>query len=161
MRYLLVCLLTLLTSACVTYYDPMQSAQKPGVKVTRATIIDTAKAEGKTRVQLFYLSTVDGKLVENALSATERFNYGKGMVVQAVTPKRFVPANKETTIEICAETYNGAPILDLFRADKKKCESLRMRFAADATYLISGLIDGKSASVKITEIPELELKRNR
>jgi hypothetical protein len=47
-KYGLVCLLAFLTSACVTYYDPMQSAQKPGVKMTRATIIDTAKAEGKT-----------------------------------------------------------------------------------------------------------------
>jgi hypothetical protein len=151
MKLIIAAALALSTTACVSYYDPMQSAEKPGETVKAATLIDSAKREGGTRVQLFYVSKVNGKVIENALNATSRFNYGKGLVVQAQTPQRFVPANRELPLEICAETYNGAPILDLLRADAKKCETLTMTFEADKRYYVTGLIEDKAASVRITE----------
>ncbi len=145
----------LCVSGCASYYNPMVRAEKPGAIIAAAaTVIDTSKREGGTRAQLFYISKVDGKEIVNALNATSKFNYGKGMAVQPITPKRAVPGNMMLTLEICAETYNGAPILDLFRTDQKKCEVLSRSFEPNKTYYVTGRIEGNAATVEIVnELP--------
>lgn len=151
MKKLATILAALGASGCVSYYDPAPRPEKPGSIVQAATLVDSSKREGGTRVQLFYVSKIDGKEIENALNATAKSNYGKGLVVHPVTPLRAVPANRMITLEICAQTYNGAPILDLFRSDTKKCETLTRAFEANTTYYVIGEIHKKEATIEIVD----------
>ena len=151
MKKLATIIAALGTTGCVSYYDPTPRADKPGSVVQTATLVDSSKREGGTRVQLFYVSKIEGKEIENALNATSKSNYGKGMAVQPVTPKRVVFANRMISLEICAQTYNGAPILDLFRSDTKKCETLTRSFEANSTYYVTGEIHEKVATIEIVE----------
>lgn len=139
------------TSGCVSYYDPMLRTDKSGAVIEAATLIDSSKRVDGTRVQLFYVSKVDGKEIENALNATSKFNNGKGIAVQPIAPHRQVPANMALALEICGETYNGAPILDLFRADQKRCETFSRSFDPNKNYYVTGHIDQKVA-VEIVDV---------
>lgn len=153
MRYFFYFVCSLSLSGCVSYSNPMAMAskEKNGVLVKNAVIRDTVVADSATRANIFYLYKVNGEEIQNSLNMTSRGNYGKGMNVEPVATRRPVPANRELSIEICAETYNGAPILDLFRTDAKVCEIKIVTLAESAIYSIRGEIDGKSATVRIEE----------
>lgn len=150
MRYAIFSILVLACSGCAPILtNPNFSGDKNGVRIKVATVQDTIKSDGMTRAHFFYLNKFRNQEILNALNLTVKENYGKGLGVRPYAYRRLVPANRPLSIEICAETHNGAPILDLLRKDFKKCESLEFAFKADEVYVITGTIDEKSAIVEI------------
>ena len=149
MRILIISLMSASLSACVSYADPMSLSTNR--VVGRTLVTDSAKRESGSRVHLFYLKSVNGQVIEHAENATRSHNYGKGMVVEPITPSRYVPSDQVLDYEICAQTYNGAPILSLLRKDANKCEVVQSKLLADKEYIVSGVIDGANASVKLEQ----------
>ncbi len=150
MKYTIFSTVVLACSGCAPILtNPHFNGDKNGVRVKVATVQDTVTPDGTTRAHFFYLNKVGTQEILNALNLTVKGNYGKGLGVRPYAYRRLVPANRPLSIEICAETHNGAPILDLLRKDFKKCESLEFAFKADEVYAITGTIDEKSAIVEI------------
>jgi len=101
-----------LTGCASALYDPMagyNSGPWCGIE-------DSAKPESDSRVVLFYVESVDGKPIDQAWAATYRYNQGQGFRVVPMPVTRNLPA-RPMRLTLVATTYNGAPVLDLFRKD--------------------------------------------
>jgi hypothetical protein len=71
-------------------------------------IMDSTKPRGNNGADLFYLASVDGRWVDNALHQTNMHDLG-GSYFSAITADREVPAQEET-FSIVARTYYSAPM---------------------------------------------------
>jgi hypothetical protein len=97
-------------TACATFYDPMRGYDSG----PWCGIEDSATRESDSRVVLFYVEKVDGQPIDQAWAATSRYNEGRGFAVDPKPVIRNLPA-RPMRLTLVAQTYNGAPVLDLFR----------------------------------------------
>ena len=99
-------------TACATFHDPMQGYDSG----PWCGIEDSAARESDSRVVLFYVEKVDGQPIDQAWATTSRYNQGRGFAVDPKPVIRNLPARR-MRLTLVAQTYNGAPVLDLFRKD--------------------------------------------
>src|ERR1051325_4395025 len=110
MRTFFIWVLGLLTlSACVSSPIP-ENYSGP-----LATIRDSGFLETANRAQFFYLSEIDGKKIDNVLSASKKANAGRGFSMSTVEHARDVPA-KASTLVLEGRVSYGAPIQEIMNS---------------------------------------------
>ena len=95
-----------LLSACVTQPVPQ------GYSGPLAKIQDTLAQRSGHAVDLFFLDSLNGKKIDNALLETTSSNAGRGLAMDAKGFARDVPAIA-STFSLTGRTHYAAPILEL------------------------------------------------
>lgn len=134
--------ISLLLSACATSPIPDNYAGP------LATIRDTSISETASRSQFFFLSEIDGRLIDNGRSVSKRANTGRGF---ALTPQAFsreVPA-KQSTFTLKAEIEYGAPIQAMLNAGTLYKAERKVTFTpqSNKTYIVKGTLTADKQDV--------------
>jgi len=89
----------------------------PGYTGPTTTIHDWARQETNARVQIYFVSEVNGKPIETSVSATREANAGRGLIAyfSPKTISRVVPAGK-TRLKLEGRIMYGAPIQEIVMA---------------------------------------------
>lgn len=143
MKKLLVAVLALLlVSACATSPIP------DGYSGPVATVRDTAMSETATRAQFFFLSEIDGNLIENGRSASKRANSGRGFNLSPQSFSRQVPA-KQSTFTLKGEVEYGAPIQAMMNAGTLYKVEKKVTFTpqSNKTYVVKGVLTAQKQDV--------------
>src|SRR5947207_2590043 len=107
MRSIVLTLMTAFALAgCVTQSVP------EGYSGPLAKVQDTFTQRSDKAVDIFYLESINGKKIDNALHTTETANAGRGFAMDAQGFTRDVPA-QAATFSLTARTHYAAPILEL------------------------------------------------
>ena len=104
MKILYMCL-ALLLSGCATTYSPVPDDYQGAV----SKIESSEKRYSNSKADLFYLSKVNGKYIENSLGATRAATYGQGFLLTTTLLETDVPS-QEATFSIVGRTEHAAPI---------------------------------------------------
>jgi len=104
MKILFMCL-ALLTSGCVSIYSPVPDNYQGKI----SEIYSSGKRHSSGKTDLFYLSKINGKYIENTLSATRDATYGNGFTLVPRLLITNVPS-REATFSIIGRTEHAAPI---------------------------------------------------
>jgi hypothetical protein len=137
-----LCLALLLLSACVTSPIP------DNYSGPLATIRDTTVSETPSRAQLFYLSEIDGKKINNVFSASKRANAGRGFSMGTVEHARDVPARASTFMLEGRVSY-GAPIQEIMNSGTMYTVQKTIEFAPESnkTYVVKGTLSAERKEI--------------
>jgi hypothetical protein len=83
-----------------------------------ATVFDSAASLRGNGAHLFFVSSLDGRALDNNLEATRRANHGRGNSMVLMTVARELPATRPLKLVIEAQTAFPAPIVEIFRASQ-------------------------------------------
>lgn len=141
-KFSVAALALLLLSACATSPIP------DGYSGPVATVRDTAMSESATRAQFFFLSEIDGNLVDNGRSASKRGNSGRGFNLSPKPFSRQVPA-KQSTFTLKGEVEYGAPIQAMMNAGTLYKVEKKVTFTpqSNKTYVVKGVLTEKKRDV--------------
>jgi hypothetical protein len=139
-RIMLGILAAALLSACTTNPVP------EGYTGPLAKIQDTFTQRSERAVDMFFVDKVNGKKVENALTATTSRNYGRGFAMEAVAYVRDVPA-AAATFSLTGRTHYAAPILELTNPVYEVKGDVNFAPAANRTYIVRGELRADYAAV--------------
>ncbi len=143
MKHLLaVIALAVAVSGCA-HYEPSMPADYRGPK---ANIVDTKKYYSRSHVDLFYLTHVDGKEIDNARFKTLRENSGRGFSMVAITATNPIPA-RPVVLTLKARTMYGAPILEMVNAIYQVSGDVAFTPEADKTYQVNGVLGEEYSAV--------------
>lgn len=121
-------------SACVTYSPSVPATYTGPV----AQISDSVMPYEATKMDMFYLSEVDGKKVTNSLVGTIRANQGNGLnPIKLSLTKRPVPAIA-AEFKIVGRTYYAAPIQAMTNPVYEVEGLVRFIPEAGKTYVVKG-----------------------
>ena len=104
MKILFTCLALFLTG-CVSTYSPVPENYQGEI----SKIDSSEKRHSSGKSDLFYLSKVNGKYINNTLSATRNATYGQGFNLTTKLVKTDVPS-QEATFSIIGRTEHAAPV---------------------------------------------------
>jgi hypothetical protein len=138
--------IVLALSGCVTPPIP------PDYSGPIATVRDSAQSETSSRAQFYYLSEIDGRPIENVLSATRRANQGKGFSIIPVSFARDIPA-KSSTLTLEARIGYGAPIQEIINAGTVYALQRKITFTpkSNKTYVVKGSLSADRKEVWLEE----------
>jgi hypothetical protein len=105
MRRVLVALVLVLCG-CAT--DPMPK----GYTGPTATILDTVVREDSSKAEFFFVFEIDGKQIDESLSATREKSRGNGFRMNVKVISRSVPA-RPMKVTLVGKVAYAAPILEL------------------------------------------------
>lgn len=141
----LFCTVTL--SACVTYSPSVPPSYTGPV----AQIKDSVMPYEATKMDMFYLSEIDGRQVANSLAATAVENQGNGInpIKLSLTsrPVPTIPAE----FKIIGRTYYAAPILAMTHPVYVVEGIVHFSPEAGKTYVVKGDLDKRYAGVWIED----------
>jgi len=119
----------------------------------KALIRDSGTTQSSEKGEFFYLSAVNGKTIEDSLSATREANYGRGF---AMTPKiieREVPA-QELQLKLEARVAYAAPILELANSRElySATQTITLEAKPNAVYIVKGQLTEGNSSVWLEDM---------
>jgi len=109
-----------------------------------AVIADTSRGGGHSGGVFFVLEAVDGRAVDpNALSASRRASYGKGIQMRVVLVERAVPAGRRR-LKLSAAVGYAAPVQGIFsrRAGSRVEGEVDVDLKPGVRYRVNGQLDG-------------------
>jgi hypothetical protein len=117
-----------------------------------ATIRDSGFLETANRAQFFYLSEIDGKKIDNVLSASKKANAGRGFSMSTVEHARDVPA-KASTLVLEGRVSYGAPIQEIMNSSTVYTVQRTVNFAPESnkTYVVKGTLTSERKEVWLEE----------
>lgn len=115
-----------------------------------ARITDSVMSHGPTSGDFFYLSKIDGRSIDESLSATGRANYGRGLLMNPVVIGRPVPA-QASTFTIVGRTHYGAPILEMTNTVYQVSGETEFTPAPNRAYVVKGILAEKYSAVWIED----------
>jgi hypothetical protein len=104
-----------------------------------ATIDDSAVTRSSTSADLFYVSDVDGRPIEDSRAATNRANSGRGFSLTAVPVSRQIPA-RPSRLTIMGETHYGAPIQAFLNPIYRVSGDVDFTPVPDRRYVVRGVL---------------------
>lgn len=107
MRLLVGCFLILTLGGCATSSKPIAGP--------KATIDDSFDVSSATKAEIYYVKSIDGKNVHNALLETNMASFNKGTRIKARGVSRDVPV-KTMKIRIVGQVHHGAPLWYMLNA---------------------------------------------
>lgn len=145
MRQVAVLLFALLLAACATKPVP------DGYSGPVAHVRDSMTPRSGTSADFFYMSDINGRRIDNSVTATERANYGRGMRMDPVVMGRDIPA-EPSTFRIVGRTHHAAPILALM--NKVYEVAGETKFAPDPghAYIVKGVLGDSYSAVWVEDI---------
>lgn len=127
-----------------------QSAIPAGYQGQTATVIDTYTARGRSKVDFFYLSQVDKRKINTAISHTAARNSGQGSQVTPYPLSREIPA-EPLKLKIAAQRYFAAPILLLTNEPYLIEGEFTFTPVAGEKYSVKGVIHDKESQVWLVD----------
>lgn len=121
----------LILAGCVTPPVP------EGYSGPLAKVQDTFTQRGDRAVDIFYLASINGKKIDNALLTTTSANAGRGFAMDAKQYTRDVPA-QPATVTLTARTHYAAPILELTNPVYQVKGDIQFAPVAGHTYVVRG-----------------------
>ncbi len=150
-RFCLLAVGTLLT-ACVS--NPIPDDYRGPV----STITDSALSQGMVRVNLFYLSKVNGKAVNETERATTDASRGGPLNARVVS--RSVPA-ASSTFTIVGHTHFLAPVFQIFGKTYEVSGDVTFTPLPDRTYVVVGVLSDTYSAVWIQDSQSGDLMGQR
>ena len=129
-------------SGCATTSSPLPE----GYKGPTAIIKDSLISLGPQKANFFFVSTVDGKKVENSLIKTRQVNYGRGLHMTPELIERQV-AIQPTVITVVGRTEYAAPILALTNDVYEVKGEISFTPVENRTYSVYGELDENNSAV--------------
>lgn len=113
-----------------------------------ATIRDSTQSESSNRAQFYFLSEIDGRTVENALTVTRGTNYGKGFSLTPVDYSREIPA-QTAVFTLNGKIGYGAPIEELFNSKTVYSVTKKFTFTPESNkaYIVRGQLTADKQEV--------------
>lgn len=130
-----------LLSGCATYNPIPKGYAGPVAKISDSFIYDDS-----THSRFFYVSEIDGNLVESNLNETRRANRGKGFSMEPLPKSRDIPAGR-VTLKLAARVEYAAPILAILNSSKVYSAERMVELEAlpNVSYVVKGeLAEGNS-----------------
>lgn len=115
-----------------------------------AHVTDSVKWRSRSSADFFYLSKIDGQSIDESLSATDRSNYGRGMVMDPVTVDRHVPA-RTATVTMVGRRHYAAPILEMVNSIYQVSGETEFTPLPDHNYIVKGILGEKYSAVWIED----------
>jgi hypothetical protein len=115
-----------------------------------ARVTDSVTPLSGSSADFFYLSKIDGRTIDESLSATGRANYGRGMLMDPVVIARPVPA-RASSFTIVGRRRYAAPILELVNPIYRVTGDVDFIPMPDRTYVIKGILGEKYSGVWIED----------
>ena len=117
-----------------------------------AHIDDTFERKSGGSAYFYYIKSIDGNLVPNAVTASMAASYGQGFVLSALGASRDVPV-KPLKIFISAKVIHSAPIASLTDSDANNHAEGQVEFlpVANMRYVIKGNLSKNYSSVWIED----------
>lgn len=110
-----------------------------------ATIKDTVHSHTASKADFFFVSQVNGKPIDDSLSATRGRSYGRGNYMEIAVLDRQVPA-RAMTLTLVGRTHNAMPISDLMGTVYQVKGDVEVTPEPDHTYVVKGeLVENYSA----------------
>ncbi len=109
MRLLLSLLFISILTGCASY----QPLVPDGYRGEVATIDDSFKKDSSSKADLFFIRSINGNEIQNALTNTIAASEGQGFRIAARGKSRHVPAEK-LRIRLVGQVHHSAPIGYLF-----------------------------------------------
>jgi hypothetical protein len=116
-----------------------------------AIIQDTVKSRGRVSVDFFYLEKIDGKTIDNSLSATIQANSGRGLAMEPRVIERNIPTDAGT-FTIVGRTHYAAPILELAEKVYRVSGDVRFTPLPDHRYILRGSLEEDHSAVWIEDM---------
>lgn len=120
----------------------------PNPDFPSVVLSDTANRLSGSRAKLFYVKSIDGKAVENARTETSHLTRGKGFSVWTSSTLRYIPIRRAVFV-LRAETYNAAPVIDLFRKDVSVTKTVAFTPELGKFYVVLGSIDEVTGKAEV------------
>lgn len=143
-RTALAAVLATFVSSCLTNPVP------EGYSGPLAKIEDTYASRAERSIDVFFLDSVNGKKLENALTATTSRNAGRGFAMEPVGYARDVPA-AAATFSIVGRTHYAAPILELTNTVYEVKGDVNFAPEPNHTYIVRGTLGPDTSAVWIED----------
>lgn len=154
MKILLLLFLALLTSACA--YNPMPKDYTGPT----STITEMGDASQHQVANLFYISKVDGKRINNSATATFSRNRGRGQYMDVIVVKHTLPS-KPVTLTLTGETIFAAPILGLTNTKFLFTGNIDFTPEEGKQYIINGALSKEYSAIWIEEAATKTIVSNK
>lgn len=115
-----------------------------------ATVKDSATIYSSSKADLFYVSHVDGKEIENSRVKTARGNRGRILSMTPVVLQNPIPA-RSTAVRIVGRTEYSAPFLALASTVYQIRGDVEFLPEADKSYVVRGELGENYSAVWIEE----------
>lgn len=135
-----------LLAGCANFASPIPEGYQGPV----ATIKDSAKPYSTIKADLYYVTEVDGKRIEDSRSKTQQVNYGRGMIMDPVVLNRQVPAGA-CVLKIVGRTEYAAPILTLTNPVYRVQGEVTLDLQPSKTYVVRGDLSENYSAVWIED----------
>ncbi|MEW5787427.1 MAG: hypothetical protein AB1899_06195 [Pseudomonadota bacterium] len=142
MKFALASVVLACTVSGCAHYESSLPADYTGPK---AFIEDTSKIHSSRHAELFFLTHVDGREIQDSRSKTLGRNRGRGFMMDAVTSVNPVPAHP-VVLTLKARTLYAAPILELMNDIYQVSGEVTFTPIEGKTYQVKGQLgEGYSA----------------
>jgi len=148
--------LCLFISGCATTYEPVQKDYAGST----AKLTDSVASDGERCVSFFFLDSYDGHDVQNALTATQRRNYGQGMAMTVEGYSRRVPA-QEATFHLKGRTHCAAPIIELGHTVYMIEGDVKFAPQGDGQYTIKGELSEDHSAIWVVDLSTGKQRGNK
>lgn len=142
-----VTVVTFCLQGCATFTSPIPENYTGPV----ATIKDSVMAYSSAKADLFYLTHVEERRIEDSRSRTLKVNYGRGLNMTPVVLERKVPA-RTSTFKVVGRTEYAAPILALTNAVYQVTGDIKIAPEKDKTYIVKGELGENYSAVWIEDM---------
>jgi len=146
MRFLLPAAMAALLYGC----GSMRAPQPERVEGPSATISDTGIQNGRTEVDMFVVTRVNGNDVRTSMDSTRAQNYGMGLSVVPAYVEHTVPA-QPITVTIMGHSYHGAPILSMLNSEYEVSGTVNFTPALNRIYEVRGTLSAHYSAVWVEE----------
>jgi hypothetical protein len=115
----------------------------------KATIRDSGASDGPSKASFYYLSAVNGKTVDESVSATRQANHGRGFQMTPKIVEREVLADRELQLTLDATVAYAAPILELANSSSMyhATQVIRFQLEPNGVYVVKGELGPDKSSV--------------
>ena len=132
-RMLLKCICMVSLVGCANFASPIPE----GYQGPLATIKDSAHRYGSIKADLFYVTEVDGRHIEDSRSKTREVNSGRGAVMDPVILQRQVPAGARV-LRIAGGTEYAAPVMAFTNPVFQVAGDVKVELGSGKTYVVTG-----------------------
>ncbi len=145
-RSLLLVALSAALVGCVAYAPTKPDGYVGPTAYTR----DSTGAQETSKVEMFYLSMIDGKKIFDSRAKNIDMNLGKGFRVSSVTLDHEIPA-RPTKLTIVGLVHYGAPILAMANPDYKVEGVIDLVPEPGKIYVVRGKLGADASEVWLEE----------
>jgi len=115
-----------------------------------ANITDSYNYRSDKAYDFFVVTKVNGKPIDESLSATAGANYGRGFAITPLAIGRKVPA-QEATFTVLGRTHYAAPILEMLNPVYQISGEIKFTPLPDHDYYVEGKMDDEHSVIWIRD----------